>query len=100
MIECLLDVRFMALDACGSGIATEPAAASTLSLEESAARLPCDLLEVMRETALNADLERLLELADQSADYDAAFACHLRHLAREYDYQAILDLLPARGVHA
>jgi PAS domain S-box-containing protein len=97
MIQHLLDVSFVAEDACDSGGVEEPDAQSSLSVEESVGCLPDELLDPMREAALIADLDRLLELIDQSAVHDAALANRLRRLAHDYGYQEILELLPDKG---
>jgi len=67
-----------------------------IALAESAAQLPRELLDPLREAALIADLDTLVALTDQLAAHDAPLASRLRCMAEEYGYQEILNLLPTR----
>jgi CheY-like chemotaxis protein len=76
-------------------------AAKTEALEaltsESLTGLPGELVHQIRESTINADLDRMLELIQQAATHDARAANGLRSLAERFDYQKLLDLLPTGG---
>ena len=61
--------------------------------QEALAVLPGPLVELLREAALAADLDRILKLSRQVEAYDRDIASELRVLASRSAYQRLLDLL-------
>ena len=61
--------------------------------QEALAVLPGSLVELLREAALAADLDRILKLSRQVEAYDRDIASELRVLASRSAYQRLLDLL-------
>ena len=55
--------------------------------------IPDELVEMLREATLEADLDRIMELLLQAEDYDSDLASELRALASRFAYQSLLDLL-------
>jgi PAS domain S-box-containing protein len=77
-------------------VAAKPEALEALT-SESLTGLPGELVRQIRESTINADLDRMLELIQQAATHDARAANGLRSLAERFDYQKLLDLLPTGG---
>jgi len=61
--------------------------------QEALAVLPGSLVELLREAARAADLDRILKLSRQVEAYDRDIASELRVLASRSAYQRLLDLL-------
>jgi len=59
---------------------------------ESLAGLPEDLIHLMREAIIRADLDGLLEKIREVETRDPVFAQELRRLAEQFEYQKLLDL--------
>jgi signal transduction histidine kinase/DNA-binding NarL/FixJ family response regulator len=59
---------------------------------ESLARLPQDLIHLMREAIIRADLDDLLETIHEVETRDRRLAQELRRLAEHFEYQKLLDL--------
>jgi PAS domain S-box-containing protein len=55
--------------------------------------LPAQLVQQLREATATADLDRLLELLAEVDQLDRPLAEHLRNLAENYDYPALLKVL-------
>jgi CheY-like chemotaxis protein len=97
MLAKHLGVRFLYED--------EPPARPPVSAEEAAyapaaedlAALPGDWLGELHQATTRADLDRILHLADQIGDRDAALADALADLARNYEYAQILALVEEAG---
>jgi len=60
---------------------------------EELASLPLDFAEQMRQAAVNADYDCLLELIQKVDSINHKFSQGLRCLAEQYDYQKLLDVL-------
>jgi PAS domain S-box-containing protein len=78
----------------------ETPAAEAAPAEEAALSLvacPAELAALLREAALDADRDRLLELVDRLEADDPAAAQGLRALAQRFDYDGILQLCDADG---
>jgi PAS domain S-box-containing protein len=91
----LLGVKYVYAEESVS-VAAKPEALEALT-SESLAGLPGELVRQIRESTINADLDRVLELIQQAATHDARAANGLRSLAERFDYQKLLDLLPTGG---
>ncbi len=61
---------------------------------KSLATMPSDLLGEIRGAIIEADVYRALAAIDLLEAYDADIARELRRLAKGYEYQDLLDLLP------
>jgi PAS domain S-box-containing protein len=76
--------------------AQEPAAAvpeeAAEFTPEALAGLPEDLIHLMREAIIRADLDDLLEKIYEVETRDARLAQELRRLAEHFEYQKLLDL--------
>jgi signal transduction histidine kinase/DNA-binding NarL/FixJ family response regulator len=76
--------------------AEEPAAAAPEEAveltPESLARLPQDLIDLMREAVIGADLDQLLAKIREVEAHDSCTAHGLRGLAEHFEYQKLLDL--------
>jgi PAS domain S-box-containing protein len=59
---------------------------------ESLARLPKDLIHLMREAVVGADMDQLMENIREVEGRDSAMAHGLRDLAENFEYQRLLDL--------
>ncbi len=68
-----------------------PVAATELT-PESLAGLPPDLIQLMREAVISADLDELLAKIQEVDARDPRMAEGLRRLAERFDYQKLLDL--------
>ena len=66
---------------------------------EELALLPLDFAEQMRQAAVNADYDYLLELIQEVEPINHKFSQGLRCLAEQYDYQKLLDVLNRRFVN-
>ena len=62
--------------------------------QEAMAALPSDLLIRLRRSALSADFDAILDLADEIAPIDERSAATLRILAERFDSDSILSALP------
>ena len=75
---------------------SEPAAAAQEEAAEltpeSLAGLPEDLIHLMREAIIRADLDDLLEKIHEVETRDPRLAQELRRLAEHFEYQKLLDL--------
>jgi hypothetical protein len=60
---------------------------------ESLAGLPQDLIHLMREAIIRADLDQLLEKIRDVETCDPRIAQGLRRLAEQFEYQKLLDLI-------
>ena len=65
---------------------------------EALAGCPRDLLHLMREAVITADLDQLLAAIQQVETRDPPIARALRRLAESFQYQKLLDILNAEGV--
>ncbi len=90
----LLGVKYVYAEAVS--VTAKPEALEALT-SESLTGLPGELIRQIREATINADLDRMLELIQQTATHDARVANGLRSLAERFDYQKLLDLLPTGG---
>jgi len=72
----------------------EEAGARIEVTRESLATMPADLLADLRAAIVEADLYRALTVIDLLEAHDAGMTEELRSLAKGYEYQALLDLLP------
>jgi CheY-like chemotaxis protein len=76
--------------------AQEPAAAAPEEAAEFTpallAGLPEDLIHLMREAVIRADLDDLLEKIHKAETHDPRLAQELRRLAEHFEYQKLLDL--------
>ncbi len=83
--------------------AEEPAAAApeetTELTPESLAGLPQDLVHLMREAVISADLDQLLATIQEAEARGSGGVQGLRRLAEQFEYQKLLDLFGA-GVPA
>jgi CheY-like chemotaxis protein len=83
--------------------AEEPAAAApeeaTEVTPESLAGLPQDLIHLMREAVIRADLDQLLATIQEAEARGSGGVQGLRRLAEQFEYQKLLDLFGA-GVPA
>jgi PAS domain S-box-containing protein len=83
--------------------AEEPAAAApeeaTEVTPESLAGLPQDLIHLMREAVISADLDQLLATIQEAEARGSGGVQGLRRLAEQFEYQKLLDLFGA-GVPA
>jgi DNA-binding response OmpR family regulator len=59
---------------------------------QSVARLPQDLIHLMREAVIEADLDQLLAKIRDVESRDSSTAHGLRGLAENFEYQKLLDL--------
>jgi len=59
---------------------------------ESLAELPRDVIDLMREAIIRADLDDLLEQIRKVEDCNPRLAQKLRRLAESFEYQKLLDL--------
>jgi CheY-like chemotaxis protein len=91
----LLGVKYVYAEEAVS-VAAEPKAFEALT-PESLNGLPGELVRQIRESTINADFDRMLELIQQAATHDAGAANGLRSLAERFDYQKLLDLLSTGG---
>ena len=91
----LLGVKYVYAEEAVS-VAAKPEALEALT-SESLANLPGELVRQIRESTINADLDRVLELIQEAATHDARAANGLRSLAERFDYQKLLDLLSTGG---
>jgi PAS domain S-box-containing protein len=66
--------------------------------QKSLVAMPAGLLREIREAIIEADIYRALAAIDLLEAQDAGVARWLRRLAKGYEYQALLDLLP-EGEH-
>jgi PAS domain S-box-containing protein len=66
---------------------------------ESLAGWPQDLIRPMREAVITADLDQLLAKIKEVEARDPRIAQGLRRLAEGFEYQKLLDLLSAGGLH-
>ncbi|MBI5688067.1 MAG: response regulator [Verrucomicrobia bacterium] len=74
--------------------AAPPPAGSTTKIERaSLAALPRDLTDAMRQAAINADLDRVLELIGRIEPHDPALARALQQMMERFDYKKLLHLL-------
>jgi len=64
---------------------------------DSLALLPPDLIHSMREAVITADLDQLLAKIQEVEACDPRVAHALRHLAEDFQYQKLLDLLGTGG---
>lgn len=55
--------------------------------------IPCAILERMQEAARNARLDILLQITDETVEYNAGLAERLRELIKRYDYKSIFEIL-------
>ncbi|MBI5821823.1 MAG: response regulator [Verrucomicrobia bacterium] len=77
-----------------TGALAVPAPGVSIRINRSAlAALPRDLIDAMRRAAINADLDRLLELIGQVESRDASLSSALRQLMERFDYERLLELL-------
>src|SRR4029077_10951656 len=60
---------------------------------ESLAGVPQDLIHLMREAIIRADLDQLLEKIRDVETCDPRIAQGLRRLAEQFEYQKLLDLI-------
>ena len=65
----------------------------TVSPDNSLPELPDGCIDRMREAAINARLDTLLEIADEAEEYDKSFADKVKLSAKRYDYESIFELL-------
>ncbi|MBI4864061.1 MAG: PAS domain S-box protein [Candidatus Riflebacteria bacterium] len=70
-----------------------PGPASAVLGPDSRVALPRQLIRELRDATVAAELGRLLGLIDRVAEHDPAVAEELRHLARRYDYDALMAAL-------
>ena len=91
----LLGVKYVYAEEVVSVAAKEETRGALSS--KSLAALPGELIYQIREATMNADLDRMLELIQQAATYDADAADGLRNLAERFDYQKLLDLTSSGG---
>jgi CheY-like chemotaxis protein len=75
-----------------------PAEATVGLTTESLADCPRDLIDLMREAVITADLDRLLATIQRVEDRDPPTARGLRRLAEGFQYQKLLDVLHREGV--
>ncbi|MFC1877266.1 transporter substrate-binding domain-containing protein [Thermodesulfobacteriota bacterium] len=61
-------------------------------LKASVRQLPADLLVAMKEAVEVGDMLELQKRIEQTAEVDEAFAKGLSALAKQYDYESLLDL--------
>jgi CheY-like chemotaxis protein len=66
---------------------------------ESLAGLPRDLIHLMREALIRADLDDLLEQIQKIEYRNPRLAQKLRRLAEHFEYQKLLGLLSTEGAH-
>ena len=78
-----------------AGEAVSEADATGALTPEILALLPEELICRMRTAAMSADSDQLLILTDEVERYDIPSAQWLRHIVRAFDYQGLLDALPA-----
>ena len=71
--------------------------ASKDKLREAMAGLPVDLTRQVRQATLTANLERLLQLIDQTAAQSPQLAGPLREWANNFQYSRLLEILPEEG---
>jgi DNA-binding response OmpR family regulator len=82
--------------------ADEPAAsdpekdAATEGLQEKVAAVPEELLSLLHEATLSADLDQMLDLIQRIEQTDAVVAKGLKCLAEGFEYQALLSLTTRR----
>ena len=67
---------------------------TTRVTQESLASMPADLLGEIRAAIIEADVDQALAAIDLLEAHDAGIAGELRRLAKKYEYQTLLDLLP------
>lgn len=72
----------------------EEADSGTGVTQESLAAMPPGLLAEIRGAIVEADVYRALAVIDLLEAHDAGIAGELRRLAKGYEYQTLLDLLP------
>ncbi len=92
-IRELLQVEYL-YDPQEPGAATKEEGKTAGVTRESLAAMPADLLAGIREAIIEADVYRALAAIDLLEAYDAGIAEGLRQLAKGYEYQILLDLLP------
>ncbi len=68
------------------------------SFSQALAALPAALVGDLWDSALNAQVERMLGLLDQVQEHSPAVALRLRDLAEGFEYDAILELLDGKEV--
>ncbi len=66
---------------------------------ESLASLPRDVIHLMREALIRADLDDLLEQIQKVEYRNPRLAQKLRRLAEHFEYQKLLGLLSREGAH-
>ena len=91
----LLGVKYVYAEEAVSA-AAKPEVLEALT-SESLEGLPGELVRQIRESTINADLDRMLELIQEAATYDARAAHGLRSMAERFDYEKLLELLPTGG---
>ena len=92
-IRTLLQVEYL-YDQNDHGVPTEEEQKTAVVTQESLVAMPADLLREIREAIIEADVYRALAAIDRLEAHDAGVAGGLRRLAKGYEYQALLDLLP------
>lgn len=96
-IRELLQVEYL-YDQKSPGAPSEKEQKMTVLTRESLTSMPADLLREIREAIIEADVYRALTAIDRLEAHDAGISGVLRRLAKGYEYQALLDLLP-EGEH-
>jgi PAS domain S-box-containing protein len=64
---------------------------------QSLADIPADLIDLMREAVVAADLDQLLATIREVETHDSGAAAGLRGLAERFQYQKLIDLFAARN---
>ena len=84
-----LDVRFVYE---GTDVERKDREIDTLD-PTALAKMPSDWMAALRQATREGDLARMLALIEQVQEHDAALAEGLAHLAHNFEYDAILELI-------
>ena len=90
-IRILMGLRYRYANE-GQTAGAAPAGPSEAELRTAAAALPAEFVSSLREAALRADLEGILELAGSIDVQCPAVATEVRALTAEYNYKKLLEL--------
>ena len=71
-------------------------AAGGSTLSERLSHLPPELIEELRQAAIQGRAKRLESLADQARQYSEAASDEIRALARNFQYDAMVSALDSR----